>query len=977
MPLPITSASAAAALLLSELNLDNAQADPAKGNDPSVPDHEGGANLPKSDADGHDELVANRDAHMALGAGSGLAWMLQLAPPHAMALLTALKEGPQTPPNAPASAHANPNDQQRAQDALKAGPMPPPSHPRMQHVKDVQERLKREGLPTDAGGVQVYVVGDSADHGAMVVRTIAGPAGLAQKAEVEFSEKMPDVRNGRLLDEGERMDRSAASLSVKTGDATSEQLQRWAVDSLEASYTQPKQELDYLVAHAPKDGQTKIVNMSWGSSKDALVAEATKAALGNTESPLIKQLNERRAAIGQPPLDLAKPQAKEELRQFIAGLINQAANSPDATKRIQTARAEATAAVAQARAAGFLPIAAAGNFFEPTRTGEQSRTNENLVATIPGVLSVGSVTLNAATKKAHEAMAASSSAGAATSAPGVDVPVGIDKKTGGTANVSGTSFAAPYAASVAALMVKANPNITPAQIEKILQSSVATTDVKGTQRDGAGVIDPVAAVREAKALLKAGVAQFHTSQDLDPAAKRAAHDTLRELLPTTSPTYKAALKLISDNHFVGLDVATQKNLLAGLAAKKSDPTLATDVTKLAASKEFNELGPAARARFAQSFVGHDPADRAAAMALLKRPDIASLPTTIKDTLTTAAAKSPNDTATIDALVKRANDPAFKKLPADAQAAFFRAFEHQHDSIEIDPAGANKESLLKLVDSAAFKQLDATAQSRWMLALGSADPTVRDRSYERLGQVAKSTATLPDAAKAAELNSRAGALDAPDMVRTGRTELPGASKQEPHISDAQAEKRSVFFNANGKGIDPKKTDVLVHTVFIEGQPIEVVFPRPMPKGVPSVELIAKSLAGLPATERALVKEVIVDPRLKDFMQAVSAKDGRPNRVFMGGEVADNQREMTATLSHETAHLLSAEQFKAHPALRVKWEAAIKDDNHRVSNYAASSLQEDVAETIALYYQVKGTPDEAVMQRDFPNRFALVKQMLGEP
>jgi hypothetical protein len=289
---------------------------------------------------------------------------------------------------------------------------------------------------------------------------------------------------------------------------------------------------------------------------------------------------------------------------------------------------------------------------------------------------------------------------------------------------------------------------------------------------------------------------------------------------------------------------------------------------------------------------------------------------------------------------------------------------------------NKESLHQLVDSAAFKKLDATAQSRWMQALGSADPAVRDRSYARLADAVKKTADLPDAAKAAELNSRAGALDADETVRTARKELPGASKELPHISDAQADSRSVFFKADGKGIDPKKADVLVHTVTIEGQQIEVVYSRPMPKDVPSIELIAKGLAGLPAAERAHIKEVIVDPRFKSYMQAASAKDARPNRVFMGGEVPDNQREMSAMLSHEAAHLLAADQFKAHPALVKKWEAAITDDNHRVSNYAATSLQEDVAETVALYYQVKGTPDEAVMKRDFPNRYAAVRELLGE-
>lgn len=938
------------------------------GSEPPAHTAEAGEPLPPPAAD-----TAQGAASIAPGAPNGdprARFDALFGPPQ---LLVALKSGPtDLSKNA---ANANRNDQQRAQDALKAGTTPPASHPRMQHVKAVQEQLKKEGLPADAKGVRVYVAGDSPDHGGMVVRTIAGPAGLAPGAAMEQSEKMPDVGVSRLPDEEARLTHAQAHLSAKTGMATAQEIKMWALDSLEAAYTQPKVELDYLVAHAPKDGQTKIVNMSWGMSEDALVAQATKAALGGPGSPLIDDLNAQRARQGKPALDLSQNSAKEEVRQCVAKLVREAVASPEGAKRLQIARAEATAAVAKAREAGFLPIAAAGNFFEAGRTGERSQTNENLVATIPGVLSVGSVALGAATKNGDETIGDDSSTGAAIAAPGVDVPVGIDAK-GKSKDVSGTSFAAPYAAAVAALMIKANPNITPTQIEKILQSDAVTADVKGTQRDGAGVIDPVAAVRAARDLMRAGPAGFHTSQDLDPAAKRAALDVLRQLWPATSPAYKAAVNLINDDHFVELDVATQKNLLAGLGARKSDLTLAHDVTKLAASKEFNELGPAARARFAQNFVGLEPSDRAAAMKLLQRPDIAKLPTAIKDAITAAAAKAPADTATIDALVKRANDPSFKKLPADAQAAFFRAFERQHDTIEMDTALANKETLLKLVDSAAFKKLDATAQSRWMQALGSADPAVRDRSYERLANTLARTEKQPEAARIAALSTRASALDGDDVVRSDRKELPDASKKPPLISAERADQRSVFFNRDGKGIDPKKADVLVRTVTIEGQAIEVIFPRPMPENVPSIDVIAKGLAGLPAAERAVVKQVVVEPRFKDYLQAVSAKDGRPNRIFMGSEAPKDPREMTAILSHEAAHLLSADRFKADPALRTKWEAAIKADNHRVSDYATTSLQEDVAETVALYYQVKGTADEAVLKRDFPNRYALIKELLGE-
>lgn len=891
-------------------------------------------------------------------------------------LLVLLKDGPGRAPKQ-AAAPAHPTDQQRAAEALKTGQTPPAAHPRMQHVNDVRERLQKQGLPTDAAGVRVYVVGDSPGHGDMVVRTIAGPAGLAPRADVSLSEKLPDPYTSRLPDDGVRMEHVDANLSVKLGQADSAQLKMWAVDALEAAYTQPKAELDYLVAHAPKDGQTKIVNMSWGNSEEALVALATKAALGNADSPLTKELNKRRAAAGLPPLDLSRPQAKEDLRQFIAGLIHQAVTSPDGAKRIQTARADATVAVAKAREAGFLPIAAAGNFFEGTRTNERSRANENLVATIPGVLSVGSVALGDPTKNGDETMGKSSSTGAAVSAPGVDVPVGYDTKTRRSTDVSGTSFAAPYAASVAALMVKANPNITPAQIEKILLSATVATDVKGTSRDGAGVIDPVAAVRAAKDLMRAGEVGFHTSQDLDPAVRRAALDALKQMLPTTSAAYKAAVDLINNDHFVELDATTQKNLLAGLAAHKTDAALVKDVAQLVASRQFNELGPAARARFAQTFVGLEAAERGAAMQLLTRPDIAQLPAPIKDAVTAAAAKAPADTTTIDALVKRANDPVFGKLPADAQAAFLRAFEHQHDTFEINDAGRKMASLLALVDSPAFRKLDATAQSRWMEALASPDSTVRDRSYERLESALGRTAGQGDDARVLELGKRASALDAGESVRTDRATLPDAAKTEPEISGPREDSRSVFFRADGKkGIDPRKVPVIVYTVTIEGRAIEVIYPKDSKEPLPRVLLIAQGLAGLPANERVYVQQVIVDPRFKSTMQAANAREGRPNRIFMGGEGPDNPREMTGILSHEAGHLVGAERFKADPALLAKWQAAMKADNHSVSDYATTTLQEDVAETITLYYQVKGTPEEAAMKREFPNRYAAVRELLKD-
>lgn len=78
--------------------------------------------------------------------------------------------------------------------------------------------------------------------------------------------------------------------------------------------------------------------------------------------------------------------------------------------------------------------------------------------------------------------------------PSFVAPTGAGTSVKGFAPFNGTSAAAPNAAAVAALMLQANPNLTPAQVTYILQATSTDLDLPESQQGG-GLIDAERAVR--------------------------------------------------------------------------------------------------------------------------------------------------------------------------------------------------------------------------------------------------------------------------------------------------------------------------------------------------------------------------------------------------------------------------------------------------------------------------------------------------
>ncbi len=402
-----------------------------------------------------------------------------------------------------------PEGTERARAALQSGAQPAADHPMMVHTNQVREGLAAEGLPTSAEGVQVHVLGENPfspdpaerDHGPQITRAIAGPAGPAQGAEVHLA----NPRQGPFFPPpGATMESQTArinrEISVSNGTASYDQAMQHGVDRMEGMVHNSATELQQLRERLPADRtpRTVMASMSWGQSPFREGVRIANTAIGQgNESQLVRDVNARREAAGEPALDVTQDKDAAAFRgTIIEGLVAEL-GTDESKARMGSARERLATEAAAAREAGILPIASAGNEHHQNLP---EGWDVSAISGVPGVLSVGASDVKDPTDRTDDELGRFSARGAQVTAPGVNMPIGSADEAGRPENLNGTSFSAPYVAGVGALMVKANPDITPDQVESILTSGAANRDLPGTTRDGAGILDPVAAVRMARDL---------------------------------------------------------------------------------------------------------------------------------------------------------------------------------------------------------------------------------------------------------------------------------------------------------------------------------------------------------------------------------------------------------------------------------------------------------------------------------------------
>ena len=434
------------------------------------------------------------------------------------------KQDDKKPSTSPADAPKDPKErmawaQRRGSDAVNSVVAPTDDQPVVAQTRNVRTALEKAGLPTRANGVEVHVLGDTPDHGTKVARSVAGPASLGQGADVFFHDN--------LLNRQKRADFSSESLD----DAL-----KWTADGAARILDDTTNELARLRKEAGPAQQTRIASMSYGwSPVDSAENLATWAARHGRETNVVKDINADLKAKGQPELDLGTPDGRDRLQKYLTSAISERWSKDS---QVDAARTRLAGEVARAREAGFYPLMSAGNEGQtddvyakaakdlgPEGRARLEAEHRSVLAGIPGLKMVGATQVGDPTSSTDDRMASFSSPGADFATAGQDMPVGEGRRRFTdlkawlltTANQSegekpppmpperptqhkGTSFASPYASGVVALMVSANPKITPQQIDGILGKTVR--DDPTTTRDGRGIIDEVAAIRAAKALLE-------------------------------------------------------------------------------------------------------------------------------------------------------------------------------------------------------------------------------------------------------------------------------------------------------------------------------------------------------------------------------------------------------------------------------------------------------------------------------------------
>jgi hypothetical protein len=452
--------------------------------------------------------------------------------------------------------------------------------------------------------------------------------------------------------------------------------------------------------------------------------------------------------------------------------------------------------------------------------------------------------------------------------------------------------------------------------------------------------------------------------DLPPDIQRAAHD--RMLRDWKDP---AALRgyagLVNSDAFIGAGKAAQLAALDALSVRPSDRELSKDLRAQLGDPAFRALDASVQEKLLSTEPGFQHADRAELKALAQSKAFGVLSPEVQNQAIDDLAKNP-----------KANNDVFFQIHGDGFAQLPVSTQKQAIDIAAKPGASRdvQDAAARLTAAPEFAKLDPASQGKWLDAIGSDDqmvadraaklaahfldlPAYQDRSVDEKALILKKLAR--GAAEPDTVEAKPGDWDrfaTPSKVK----DLGAVAKSSDFVSDApQAAHR--------------------YRVDVGGDKIEVVIPdQPDPKGgvYPTVDEIAKSLELMPPSSRREIKKIVVEPKDDPSASALSRGHGV---VSLYPTAEHRSKELlTTTLTHESGHLLGGRIFGPLAQKLTKgwqeWEQAGDRDGRWPSSYATHSIDEDIAESVALYQRVHGTREEATWRAAFPARFAILDRIV---
>ncbi|WP_257457752.1 putative zinc-binding metallopeptidase [Archangium lipolyticum] len=512
-----------------------------------------------------------------------------------------------------------------------------------------------------------------------------------------------------------------------------------------------------------------------------------------------------------------------------------------------------------------------------------------------------------------------------------------------------------------------------------------------------------------------------SSSGSNRAENRVAQSTFEGTAPAKprpqGPDESAAIQ--KDPKFKRLDDGLEKEILARMEKLKGNPIAQDNLSDLVKSDGFSQLSLTHQRQMLET-LDKAPSNRQLAHGLRDLAGDASFRKLNSDTSTQllgALGRHPNDVNAQKNLTALALSPGFGQLNAahqkQALAALDRApadakllqdvqgltgsdkFRNLNDAVKStaleqlalhpkdDPA---RNTLVQLAGSPGFQGLADADKQKLLRYVGGTNVEISTPARRGLDTLLSSDAYKKADAAGQRTQLQQFLTDQP--ATPGLVDTPAGSfdtKRLPYKLNGPSDVKDFDFRSG-------KADAIKYEVEVDGKKIPVYMPKTPDKSagvIHSIDEVAKGLAALPASSRALVKQVVVDGKQNpdDAYWARTYND--PNfRSYMtaGAEgsitVYPSQTKMTqdyldGTMIHETGHTLSMQKWGSQDSDKRwdDWKAAAKSDGLVASGYAKASPGEDFAETLLIYQQAKGTPREAEFRAMMPERFKIIDELLA--